>query len=121
MYMEYEEFRAHQRELAAVVQQFAREEGGRHSHSNGAEVLALAGVRASCTTGPHGLLRNWQNAARRKIKTLVTCDADPAHYKRTPPPYSIEAGMNGGLGRDETDDPINLAGSGPVPIEPREG
>lgn len=51
--------------------------------------LRLAGVRATCTAGVHGLLMNWRNAARRKLDEMV--------------------------------DPINLAGSGPVPIEPREG
>lgn len=66
--LSYEEFRAHQRELDAFILRLVDEEGGRHSNSNGAEVLLLAGVRTSCTTGPAGLLRNWQNAARRKIE-----------------------------------------------------
>lgn len=92
MYMEYEEFQAHQRKLDAVVKQLVDEEGGRHSRSNGAEVLRLAGLQSSCTTGPHGLLRNWQNAARRKIASA----------------------LNAGDG-------FNPHGSGPVPIEPREG
>lgn len=88
----YEEFQAHQRKLDAVVAQLVDEEGGRHSRSNGAEVLRLAGLQTSCTSGPGELLRNWQNAARRKIASARIAD-----------------------------DGFNPHGSGPVPIEPREG
>lgn len=41
--------------------------------------------------------------------------------RRFPNPYSTDAGLHGGLGRDDFSDPINLQGSGPAPIEPREG
>lgn len=46
---------------------------------------------------------------------------EPAPYRRYPLPGSVEAGMHGGLGRDDMADPINLQGSGPAPIVPREG
>ncbi len=98
MFLEYEEFRAHQRKLDAVVKQLVDEEGGRHSRSNGAEVLRLAGLQTSCTTGPAGLLRNWQSAALRKI---ASARGDAA---RRPSPHSTDAGLRGGLGRDEIDD-----------------
>lgn len=48
-------------------------------------------------------------------------DAVAGVERRFPNPYSTEAGLRGGLGRDDLGDPINLHGSGPTPIEPREG
>ncbi|MEP9372596.1 hypothetical protein [Mesorhizobium sp. KR1-2] len=40
--------------------------------TEGAEYrLRLAGVTTTCTAGHHGLLRNWQNAARRQIERRV--------------------------------------------------
>ncbi|MGI2031964.1 hypothetical protein ACRQ1B_06180 [Rhizobium panacihumi] len=38
--------------------------------SFGGDKLVMAGVSTSCTSGIHGLLRNWQGAARRKILKL---------------------------------------------------
>lgn len=47
-------------------------ESGRASHQfkSGTYELKLAGVKATCTAGSHGLLRNWQQAARRRIREL---------------------------------------------------
>lgn len=48
-------------------------------------------------------------------------DVTRKNVKRFPSPYSTEAGLRGGLGRDDLGYPINLQGSGPAPIEKREG
>lgn len=42
--------------------------GARITDDRGAgRAMTLAGIRSSCTGGMFGLVRNWQNAARRKI------------------------------------------------------
>jgi hypothetical protein len=55
------------------------------------------------------------------IDELRPPEDDRVPARRYPLPGSVEAGMKGGLGRDEMADPINLASSGPAPIVPREG
>lgn len=48
--------------------QLSREEGARFYHNPpDGHAMKLAGVRSSCTSGWHGLFRNWQNAAVRRI------------------------------------------------------
>lgn len=56
--------------------------------------VVMAGIRSTSTTGLRGALRNWLAAAQRRLDST---DASP----------------------DADNDPINLAGSGPVPIELR--
>lgn len=152
MYLEYEAFRAWQRDIDAFAEKLVAEEGGRLGHATGAAVIRLAGVQASCTSGPKGLLDNWRRAAERKIA------ATAGAVIRRPLPGSIEAGLSGGLSRDEIgsppafgqddcpghvashsdakvcgrcgvhidslspdDDGFNPFGSGPVPVQSREG
>lgn len=45
-----------------------QEEGASVSMACGSYVMRMAGVATSCTYGVHGLVRNWQNAARRRIE-----------------------------------------------------
>ena len=46
-----------------------RNEAARIGQSTfGSHTLTMAGVRATCTSGMAGLLRNWQAAARRKLE-----------------------------------------------------
>lgn len=119
MYFDYEEFKAHQRKLDAVVAKIVEEEDGRHSRSSGAEILRLCGVQASCTNGPSGLLRNWQNAALRKLGTIVTEENCPGHVaSRADPKVCDRCGIH--IDSLRPDDGFNPHGSGPVPIEPRE-
>lgn len=80
-------------ELEAIKGHLTSREGARFSSRPAYEcALKLAGIRSSCTGGEWGVLQNWQAAARRKIGT---------------------AGVS--------DDGFNPHGSGPVPIEPKEG
>lgn len=82
------------------------------------QTVTMAGVRATSTGGWLAALQNWKRAAENKL-------ASGAGRAHRPSPYSTAAGLYGGLGSDELrppgDDPINLQGSGPAPIEPREG
>lgn len=68
LYMTYEEFKAHQRKLDAVVQRLVEEEAAKRGQSSGADTLTMAGIRTSSTGASRGLLRNWQAAARRHIQ-----------------------------------------------------
>lgn len=81
---DYEAMLLYQSEVRRVIEQLVEAEGGRFSQQGGTLRLRLAGVQSTCTSGPSGLLLNWQSAARRNL------------------------------------DPINLQGSGPAPIVPRE-
>ncbi|MEO9614301.1 MAG: hypothetical protein ABJG86_11235 [Nitratireductor sp.] len=43
-------------------------EGASVSMDGAGHRMRMAGVATSCTSGMHGLLRNWQNAAHRRIE-----------------------------------------------------
>ncbi|MCK9551591.1 hypothetical protein [Aquamicrobium sp.] len=121
--------------------------GARFDFRAGAYEMRLAGISGTSTMSREAARESWVRAARRKIelaeancvghvasaddaKICGRCglhiddlrpdEADPIPHRRHPMPGSVEAGMKGGLGYDEMADPI-LAGSGPVPIVPREG
>ncbi len=70
----------------------ARVHDVRHDYRGGAYVMQLAGVSGTATMGREAAKESWLRAARKKIAQA----------------------------EDECSDPVNLAGSGPVPIEPRE-
>jgi hypothetical protein len=58
----------HRAGLDAIRARLEAEEKARFSATPGSsEALTMAGVRSSCTSGMEGLLRNWRNAARRRI------------------------------------------------------
>ena len=59
------------------MKKLVAEEGGRLSHSNGATVIRLAGVQASCTHGPSGLLNNWRRAAELWLLHALGLPGDP--------------------------------------------
>ena len=54
-------------EARLVVNALQLQENANYRLSCGTYELRIAGVRATCTAGCHGLLRNWQEAARRAI------------------------------------------------------
>lgn len=64
---DHESWNRRQRELDAIVADLVKFERARLSSTNGADTITLAGIRSSATSGPHGLLRNWQAAARRAL------------------------------------------------------
>ncbi|MBN9232745.1 MULTISPECIES: hypothetical protein [Phyllobacteriaceae] len=65
--MEYEELRAYYVDVLKLVEQLVAEEGGRFSWDGDTSRLRLAGIEATYTQEPQGLLRNWQAAARRRL------------------------------------------------------
>lgn len=55
---------------ARAIRSLCESEGASHQFKSGTYELKLAGVKATCTAGSHGLLRNWQQAARRRVRDL---------------------------------------------------
>lgn len=51
----------------ATIEDVVASDGARYRQSGAGYSLRLAGVNTSCTSGPAGLLRNWRNAAERRI------------------------------------------------------
>lgn len=64
--MSHEDWKKHDAGIAAAIARLEKNEGARFKDGSEAQ-LKMAGVSTTCTGGRHGLLRNWQNAARRKI------------------------------------------------------
>lgn len=63
------EWRDHGVRLVDVVCDLEEKEGARENGDYGRGYrLTMAGVTATCTSGRHGLLRNWQNAARKRLE-----------------------------------------------------
>lgn len=52
----------------AALAELEHEAGAKVSRGGSAETLTLGGVRTSCTHGSAGLMRNWLNAAGRKVR-----------------------------------------------------
>lgn len=103
-------------DLPAIIDVLVKQEYAVTGFSDGAYWLRFCGIRVSCTSGHHGLLRNWQNAARRKI-AAAGCPGHVASLGN-----SKLCGRCGAHVDDERiDDAFNPFGSGPVPIEQREG
>lgn len=56
-------------EISAIKGHLTNKEGARFSRKPGYDVsVTLAGIRSSCTGGDWGLLRNWKQAARMRIR-----------------------------------------------------
>lgn len=68
--------RAYHQAMDAIVERVVRDHGARFNPSAaGASTIRIAGIQSSCTSGNHGLLRNWQAAARRRIEKLKGAEA----------------------------------------------
>ncbi len=118
----YDAWRQRQRSAENRLMDFFTERyDARFAAQGDTRQVTMAGIRSSSTRGWEGALGNWLLSAEKKV------DAAPGIKRSYPVPGSIQAGMNGGLGRDEIGRPdddgdgFNVYGSGPVPIEPREG
>ena len=114
----HEDWKRHDIALAAIISRLETEDSARFN--DGSEpCLTIAGISTTCTSGRHGLLRSWQNSARRKIESLQ--DACPGHVAS-----AANAKVCGRCGihidalRPDDNDPFNLQGSGPAAIEPRD-
>ncbi len=59
-------FRRRRAQVEAVLGEMATEEGA-YYRLGSENRFRLAGLATTCTGGAEGLLRNWQNAARRKL------------------------------------------------------
>lgn len=110
-------YAAYRDSLRTLEQELVDKAGARFGLSNGALTMRLAGVSTTCTSGLPGLLRNWLNSARRKIE-MSGCPGHVASRRDT------KVCRLCGIHIDDLrpdDDGFNPFGSGPVPIEAREG
>ena len=114
----HDDWKRHDIALAAIISRLETEEGARFK--DGSEPrLTIAGISTACTSGRHGLLRNWQNAALRKIESLQ--DACSGHIASAANAKVCDrCGIHIDALRPDDNDPVNLQGSGPAPIEPRD-
>ncbi|TPM06791.1 MULTISPECIES: hypothetical protein [unclassified Mesorhizobium] len=67
----YEDCQAHRRAAVAILNSLQDEHGATYSAGGAAFTLRLADIQSSCTSGPSGLLTNWQNAARRRLEAVA--------------------------------------------------
>jgi len=68
IYEDRESWKRHDAALGKIIDHLVEnEQAAFRPASFGAYSLRLAGVRTSCTSGEHGLLKNWIIAARRAI------------------------------------------------------
>ena len=101
-------------DLPAVIEALVEQDYAAAGFSDGAYWLRLCGVRTSCTSGHHGLLRNWQNAARRKI-AAAGCPGHVASLGNS----KVCGRCGAHVDEERGDDVFNPFGSGPVPVEAR--
>ena len=102
---------------------FFRQEEGASWASGSAYSLKMAGLRSSSTVGWTSVLQNWRASALKKIETADTASDNCSGHvaSAADPKLCGRCGIHIDELRPDEDDPINLAGSGPVPIEAREG
>lgn len=92
-FKDYSHWRArHDGAMRRVMAFFTSQENASFTSRGSDSTVKMAGIRSTCTSGWDGALHNWKAAAQKKI------DAQHA-----------------------VDDGFNPHGSGPVPIEAREG
>lgn len=65
-YLSYERFREREAAYRRIVSDLQETHGAKVSTGEPMR-LVLAGIRTSCTSGPHGLLTHWLDRARRAI------------------------------------------------------
>ena len=94
--------------------------GARFDFRAGAYEMRLAGVTGTSTMSREAAKESWVRAARKRIAQAE--DDCPGHIAGESSRKTCgRCGIHIDELRPDDDDPINLAGSGPVPIEPREG
>ena len=73
---DYEGWRAHQGAYRKIIDDLVAEEGAAYRSGSGDGYrLALAGIATTCTGGDAGLLRNWVNAASRRLAAMQAASA----------------------------------------------
>jgi len=70
-YTDHDAWRRRQRALDDALRAVVDDEKGTANTQADAATLKLAGIRTSATGGSLALLRNWQNAARRRINQIA--------------------------------------------------
>lgn len=105
---------------AGLMSFFVSRAGAKFTSRPGGEfTVKMAGIRSSSTGGWSAALRNWQTAAEKRI--WAAQDVCSGHVASTADPKVCG---RCGIHIDELrppDDGFNPHGSGPVPIEEREG
>lgn len=67
-YEDRDSWAAHESAVGKIIDDLVEREDARFAQSGcGGFSLKLGGVRTSCTSGEHGLLKNWVTAARRRM------------------------------------------------------
>lgn len=88
-------FARHRAATDKLVAFFREEENGRFTQQGAhGHTVQMAGIKSTSTSGWYGALQNWKRAAETKVANAAGTVVDA--------------------------DPINLQGSGPAPIVPRE-
>lgn len=114
-----DERRAAKTHSEAIIAELVRDYGARYNDLN-VYRLRLAGVASSSEAAPTYLIANWQKAARLKIAEAQ--DACAGHVaSKGDPKVCDRCGIHIDELRPPDDDGFNPHGSGPVPIEEREG
>mgnify|MGYP005998649311 CR=1 FL=1 len=73
---DYEGWRAHQGAYRKIIDDLVAEEGAAYRSGSGDGYrLTLAGIATTCTGGDAGLLRNWVNAASRRLAAMQAASA----------------------------------------------
>lgn len=63
-----ESWKAHDSALGKIIDRLVEQEGAKFGRGGFAGyTLSLAQVKTSCTSGEHGLLKNWCSAVQRKL------------------------------------------------------
>lgn len=94
--------------------------GAQFGFRAGAYEMRLAGIGGTSTMSRDAAKASWIRAAQRKLdQAEAYCTSHVA--SATDSQVCGRCGAHIDDLRPPADDPINLAGSGPVPIEPREG
>lgn len=75
----YEECQARERAATAILASLQNEHGATCNAGGGGYTLRLAGIQSSSTGGAGGLLRNWHNAAQRRLDTEAAASVDQGH------------------------------------------
>ena len=73
---DYDGWRTHQGAYRKIIDGLVAEEGAAYRAGSGDGYrLAMAGIATTCTGGDAGLLRNWVNAASRRLAAMRAAPA----------------------------------------------
>ena len=107
-------FARRRRELDKLAGRLAQEMDAKIRVRWDGAAVKIAGIRATSTSDLGSALLNWLTAVDKRLQAAG--GASTPSPSPSAPPLPLPGGEEGGIA-----DPINLQGSGPAPIVPREG